>query len=45
VALTGYPLEKEAKTLLDQGFMDWIQKPLEMEDLAQVVARSLLNTP
>jgi CheY-like chemotaxis protein len=41
VALTGYPLESEAKDLLNQGIVDWLQKPLNLKQLAQVVNRFL----
>ncbi len=41
VAITGYPLEMEAKELLATGIVDWLQKPLKLEQLAQTVNRSL----
>ncbi len=41
VALTGYPLEEEAEELLAQGVVDWLQKPLNLKQLAQIVSRSL----
>ncbi|HEX9923294.1 MAG TPA: GAF domain-containing protein [Anaerolineae bacterium] len=39
VALTGYPLDRKAKTLLSQGIVDWLQKPLRYSQLADVVSR------
>lgn len=41
IVLTGYPLEGEAKELLDQGVIDWLQKPLNRRELAQTISRSL----
>jgi CheY-like chemotaxis protein len=39
VALTGYPLDTKAKTMLSQGVVDWLQKPLRYSQLADVVSR------
>ncbi len=39
VVMTGYPLGREAKELLSQGIVDWIQKPMNLAELAQVVRR------
>lgn len=41
VVMTGYPLENEAKALLSRGIVDWIQKPLSMNKLAQTINRVL----
>jgi CheY-like chemotaxis protein len=43
VALTGYPLDnnREAKSWLAEGIVDWLQKPLSLETLAQTVRRWL----
>jgi len=43
VALTGYPLDsnREAKSWLAEGIVDWLQKPLSLETLAQKVSRWL----
>lgn len=41
VALTGYPLEAEAKGLLSQGIVEWLDKPLSIEELAKTVNRAL----
>jgi CheY-like chemotaxis protein len=41
VVLTGYPLETESKEVLNQGIVDWLQKPLNRQQLAQTVSRSL----
>lgn len=43
VALTGYPLDnnREAKSWLAEGIVDWLQKPLSLEILAQTVRRWL----
>lgn len=39
--LTGHPLEKEMEELRTQGMVDWLSKPLKLEQLARVVARAL----
>jgi CheY-like chemotaxis protein len=41
VAMTGYPLEAEAKGLLAQGAVNRLRKPLSAEQLAQVVSHAL----
>jgi CheY-like chemotaxis protein len=41
VVLTGYPLEAESKELLNQGIVDWLQKPLNRQQLAQTISRCL----
>jgi CheY-like chemotaxis protein len=34
LVLTGYPLNEQARTLLEQGHIDWIQKPYQIEEIA-----------
>jgi CheY-like chemotaxis protein len=41
VMLTGHPLEKELEDLRAQGTIDWLPKPPQLEDLAEVVAQVL----
>ncbi|ETW98313.1 MAG: hypothetical protein ETSY1_19265 [Candidatus Entotheonella factor] len=41
VLMTGYPLGEERQQLLQQGIVDWIQKPLDLAVLAQTVHRIL----
>jgi two-component system cell cycle sensor histidine kinase/response regulator CckA len=41
VMLTGHPLEREMEDLRAQGMTDWLPKPSELEQLAEVVARAL----
>ncbi|MEW5958425.1 MAG: GAF domain-containing protein [Chloroflexota bacterium] len=43
VALTGYPLDtdRETKAWRADGIVDWVQKPLSLDDLAQTVNRWL----
>jgi signal transduction histidine kinase/DNA-binding response OmpR family regulator len=41
IALTGYSLESEPDDLLNQGIIDWLQKPLNRHQLAQTISRSL----
>lgn len=40
--MTGYPSQsEEAKEMLAHGIIDWLQKPLTLTQLAQVVSRAL----
>ena len=41
VVVSGYPLKDEIEELLNQGITSWVQKPLLLEDLAQVLHRAL----
>jgi PAS domain S-box-containing protein len=41
VMLTGHPLKKEMEELRAQGMTDWLPKPPELGQLAEVVARAL----
>jgi len=41
ILMTGYPLGEEAKALLAQGIVDWLQKPLNLRQLARVVSRNM----
>jgi CheY-like chemotaxis protein len=41
VMLTGHPLERELEDLQARGLLDWLPKPPNLEDLAEVVARTL----
>ena len=41
VILTGYPLAEEDGELRAQGIADWIQKPVDLEQLAEVMDRVL----
>ena len=41
VMMTGYPLKDEAKVLLSQGFIEWIHKPLNTNQLAHLLHRFL----
>jgi two-component system cell cycle sensor histidine kinase/response regulator CckA len=42
VVMTGYPLMgAEGKALLEQGIVDWMQKPVDFVQLAQLVSRVL----
>lgn len=41
VALTGYPMEIGSKEFLAQGILDWLPKPLKLNDLAQKINRLL----
>jgi hypothetical protein len=39
--MTGYPLGEEGKQLLAQGMQAWIQKPLNLGEVARVLRRVL----
>jgi CheY-like chemotaxis protein len=41
VMLTGHPLKREMEELRAKGMTDWLPKPPELEQLAEVVARAL----
>ncbi|TEU10895.1 MAG: response regulator, partial [Anaerolineales bacterium] len=41
VAMTGYPLQFKARDLPVQDIVDWLQKPLSAEQLAETVQRAL----
>lgn len=45
IALTGYPLDTEAKEVLAQGMVNWLQKPLSLKSLAQVIYTTLNTNP
>ncbi len=41
LALSGYPLESGAKKKLSEGFVGWLQKPLNIKQLATAIAEAL----
>jgi two-component system, cell cycle sensor histidine kinase and response regulator CckA len=41
VVITGYPLRDESKELLSRGVINWLQKPLHFEQLAQAISQAL----
>ncbi|MCG3207930.1 MAG: Sensor histidine kinase RcsC [Anaerolineae bacterium] len=41
IALTGYPLDSEARQLLSEGFVTWLQKPLRLTTLAETIQHTL----
>jgi DNA-binding NtrC family response regulator len=41
VAMTGYPMEPTAREELLQHFATWMQKPIGIEQLAQIINRVL----
>lgn len=45
VILTDYPLEGEEKDWESAGVVDWVQKPVDIEQLAQTIARALKIQP
>ncbi len=45
IAISGYPLEVQAKDVLSQGVIEWLQKPLNKYQLAQTLSQYLQPTP
>lgn len=43
VLMTGYPLKEEAQKLASRGITGWMQKPVEVNQLAAIVRRALLS--
>jgi two-component system cell cycle sensor histidine kinase/response regulator CckA len=41
VMLTGHPIEREMEQLRAHGMADWLPKPPQLEQLAEVLARAL----
>ncbi len=39
--MTGYPLENQGRGLLEEGIVDWIQKPFGMDDLLHKIERAV----
>jgi two-component system cell cycle sensor histidine kinase/response regulator CckA len=42
LVITGYPLNHQSRQLLEQGLIDWIQKPFLAEDLSQKITRMII---
>lgn len=43
LVVTGYPLNHQARELLEQGYIDWIEKPYQAEEMAGKIS-SLVGT-
>ncbi|MBI1881479.1 MAG: response regulator [Chloroflexi bacterium] len=43
VMMSGYPLGEKGARLLEQGVVDWFQKPMSYPDLAQIISQALLS--
>lgn len=41
IIMTGYPLENNGKTLLEQGIVTWLQKPFTPDELATNIRQAL----
>jgi CheY-like chemotaxis protein len=41
MVMTGYPLDKEGKNLLSQGVVAWVQKPFDIEKIANEIKKAL----
>ena len=45
VVMTGYPLEDEGRSLLEQGIVDWIGKPFSPDAIARKLRKVLERSP
>jgi len=45
VALTAYAMQEDRENLLNQGFDDYLAKPIKLEDLTKVILKTPSNTP
>lgn len=41
IIMTGYPLENEGEALLKEGIVDWIQKPIAVEEIKKKIQSAL----
>jgi CheY-like chemotaxis protein len=41
VMMSGYPVGEKGASLLEQGVVDWFQKPVSLQDLAQRISKAL----
>jgi CheY-like chemotaxis protein len=41
VLMSGYPLNVESSLLLSDGIVNWLQKPIELRHMAQVISQAL----
>jgi two-component system cell cycle sensor histidine kinase/response regulator CckA len=41
IILSGHPIQDEINSLREQGICAWLQKPIDLDQLAEVVARVL----
>ncbi len=41
VVMTGHPLDEDIERLQSEGVLDWLKKPVDMAQLAQVISRAL----
>jgi signal transduction histidine kinase/CheY-like chemotaxis protein len=44
IIITGYPLDREGKELLNRGVVAYIQKPLQIEVITQAIRAALTNS-
>jgi CheY-like chemotaxis protein len=44
ILMSGYPLGEKGTELLEQGVVDWFQKPLSVPNLGQIISRALVST-
>ncbi|MBI2194441.1 MAG: response regulator [Planctomycetes bacterium] len=45
VMMTGYPKNEDVRSFLSRGIIGWVQKPVELTRLAQVVENALRGNP
>jgi DNA-binding NtrC family response regulator len=41
IIISGHPIQDDIDSLREQGVHTWLQKPIDLDQLAQVVARAL----
>lgn len=41
VLMSGYPLQEKGAQLVEEGALDWLQKPPSMQDLSQILEKAL----
>jgi FixJ family two-component response regulator len=44
IVLSGHPLGDPVKEMEEVGATDWLQKPVDLENLARVVGRALMKS-
>ena len=41
VIMTGYPLNDQSNQVLSDGIVSWLQKPVQLSEMARVIAQAL----
>ena len=45
ILITGYPLDSSGKEILDQGIVNYIQKPVQIQDVAAAMRNAIDDRP